>query len=219
MPASFQDSTAFYPWSEIELVSEDSGVYAWYFRHEVSDADFENLKGDLASLDVSEVSSRHQVVLAFLEYHVFRPYRDSPYLVTLSGPLKPKYKGNVQAQDLVSKDLVERLAKDPDRLREILRVLANSAPMFASPVYIGMAINLRSRLLSHKAKINDLIDRDELPNEDSAEGSSFAFQVVSRGIDPTSLFVCVHEVSVVNGEHNDVENLLNRINFPIFGRN
>jgi hypothetical protein len=50
-------------------------------------------------------------------------------------------------------------------------------------------------------------------------GAGFANQVIARNFDPTNLFVHVAEVNVDTGEHNDLENILNRINYPIFGRN
>lgn len=115
--------------------------------------------------------------------------------------------------------LVDRLIKQPERFRTIADVLASVAPGFTAPLYIGMAHNLRSRLRTHKRRITELRDNGVSPNTDELSDAGFANQVARRGFEPTHLFVMVAEVPVDTTEHNDIENILNRINFPIFGRN
>jgi hypothetical protein len=98
-------------------------------------------------------------------------------------------------------------------------VLSQAAPFFTAPLYIGMASNLRSRLLHHKKLITQFSDN---PGSVMGEegGSGFAKQVVARGFDPTQLFVaCIAIDDIESDEQVDLENILNRINFPIFGRN
>ena len=82
-----------------------------------------------------------------------------------------------------------------------------------------MAIDLRQRLRQHRDKISQLREHEGNLNSDDSYESGFARQVVARNFDPTNLFVYYAEVQVESSEHNDIENLLNRINFPIFGRN
>src|SRR5581483_5853605 len=53
----------------------------------------------------------------------------------------------------ISASLVARLAAKPERLWGLKDLLQQSIPFFASPIYIGVAKNLRKRLLRHKALI------------------------------------------------------------------
>jgi hypothetical protein len=206
-------------WTEIELAPETAGVYAWYSRLLISRADIDEIiRRILAAKTVDEQRARAAVEDA-LDRFVFNPYRESPYRVQLRGPLKPRFAGEVAHEPSKSDSLVSRLVKTPERFRTVAEVLGAAAPAFTAPLYIGMATNLRNRLRAHKNKIADLRDlRHAHDNDDSAE-AGFAKQVVARGFDPTNLFVHVTEVSVDTGEHNDIENILNRINYPIFGRN
>ena len=91
--------------------------------------------------------------------------------------------------------------------------------MFASPIYLGMSDNLRNRLAGHKA----LIERYRSPNmrrgRPGTADAGFAWQVAQRRIPPERLFVytCVTESG--SGIELDLENVLNRIFYPILGRN
>jgi hypothetical protein len=118
-----------------------------------------------------------------------------------------------------SDSLVGRLAATPERLRTIADILKTAAPWFTAPLYIGMAVNLRTRLKYHKSKIVELRDLQGHGSINDVAEAGFANQVVARNFDPTNLFVQIAEVNVETGEHNDLENILNRINYPIFGRN
>jgi len=159
------------------------------------------------------------IVEDMLERHFFHPFQENPYSIRLSGPLKPRYTGELAHEPTKSEDLIRRLGEQPERLRSIARVLHRAAPNFTAPLYIGMASNLRSRLQQHKKLIMHFSDnRGATLGEDGVSG--FARQVVSRGFNPTSLFVaCIPIEDIENDEQIDLENILNRINFPIFGRN
>ncbi len=206
-------------WPEIDLAPETPGVYAWYSRLIVSRADIEAVIRRIEDAKHKDVSSARAEVEAALERFIFSPYQESPYKVSLRGQLKPKYSGEVFHEPASSDSLVERLIETPERFRVIAEILKSAAPWFTAPLYIGMASNLRKRLLQHKTKIVELRDSwsgsiVEVPPE-----AGFANQVVARGFDPTNLFVHVAQIHDATGEHNDIENILNRINYPIFGRN
>ncbi len=206
-------------WSEIEQAPETSGVYAWYSRLVISRADIEAIikRVDKAK-QVGDPQARAEVEDA-LDRFIFSPYRETPYRVTLRGQLKPQFSGEIAHEPSRSESLVGRLTANPERFRAISDILKTAAPWFTAPLYIGMAINLRSRLKQHRNKIVELRDLSgQASIEDLAE-AGFANQVVARGLDPTNLFVHIAEVSLDTGEHNDLENILNRINYPIFGRN
>lgn len=206
-------------WAEIDLAPETPGVYAWYSRLVISKADIEDIvKRVQIARKESDAKARIEVEEA-LDRFIFSPYRETPYQVALRGQLKPKFSGEVLHEPSKSDSLIARLASNPERFRTVSEVLKTAAPWFTAPLYIGMAINLRSRLKQHRNKIVELRDLQGLATTDDTAEAGFANQVVARNFDPTNLFVHIAEVDVDTGEHNDLENILNRINYPIFGRN
>jgi hypothetical protein len=209
-----------YSWLEIEHVPETTGVYAWYSRLEISKADVDAVVRDVAASKLlGDDFQAKKAVIQALDRFVFGPYRESPYRVELRGALKPRYGGEVSHEPSRSESLVERLVEHPERFRKITEILSGVAPGFTAPLYIGMAVNLRTRLRKHKRRIIELRDNGWSPSTDDLVDAGFANQVVARGFEPTNLFAMIAEVPVETTEHNDIENILNRINFPIFGRN
>lgn len=206
-------------WSEIDLAPENPGVYAWYSRLVISKADLDDIVGRVATAKLQSEQFAYEEVRRALDKFIFGPYRESPYRVSLRGQLKPRFSGEVEHEPPKADTLVSRLVQDPERINVVADVLRRAAPWFTAPLYIGMAANLRTRLRQHKSKIIELRDaRTDLGTPDTTE-AGFANQVVARNFDPTNLFVHVAEMHVENTEYNDIENILNRINYPIFGRN
>ena len=206
-------------WSEIDLAPEVPGVYAWYSRLVISKADIEGVVERItAAKKHGELNAKVEVENA-LDSFIFNAYKETPYRVKLQGQLKPKFSGELTHEPSRSEFLVSRLIQNPERFRTISDILKTAAPWFTSPLYIGMAINLRRRLKEHKSKIIELRDNWTSDSSEYLPDAGFANQVVARNFDPTNLFVQIAEVPVDTGEHNDIENILNRINYPIFGRN
>jgi hypothetical protein len=206
-------------WSEVELAPEGPGVYAWYSRLVIAKADVEGVIKRVKDAQSKGEAAARQEVEAALDRFIYSPYRETPYQVSLRGQLKPKFSGEVQHEPIKSDSLIGRLASNPERFRTVADVLKTAAPWFTAPLYIGMATNLRGRLRQHRNKIVELRDFQSQASIDDHLEAGFANQVVARNFDPTNLFVYVAELSVDTGEHNDIENILNRINYPIFGRN
>jgi len=210
---------------ELELVPDRPGVYSWYYAQELSDRDIEAGIRDVEG--ASDEDNREAMIRSFLERHLFRYYGETPYEVSLSGALKPRYTGRVDHQSSVSSSLVRRLSENPERLRGLKQILRTSVPHFASPIYIGVATSLRQRLMRHKAlieKFGNARDLDDVkPESDEPEDAivhSFAREVcVNRRLVTTNLVVYVLECNVDPSLRYDVENLLNRINYPLCGRN
>ena len=208
---------------DLSTAPQTSGVYAWYSSLTI-------WRSDLVEFEhrVNELKGNRDQVYKYVEERldslVFRKYREDNYEITFWGPLKPKYQGEARHLSPASSSLIERLIDDPTRLQIIAYSVENAVPFFTAPLYIGMARNLRERLTKHKSLIDSLYDsqnsnksKQTLDPKDGDVG--FARQVVARGFDPMSLVVYVQEVDVRTNEHIDVESILNRINFPIFGRN
>jgi hypothetical protein len=210
---------------ELKQAPEGPGVYSWYYAQELSDRDIEDVIRDVLAL--TDVDERTGMIESFLGRHLFRYYREAPYDVSITGAMKPSYAGRIDHQAPVSSTLVLRLSENPERLRGLKQLLRSAVPHFASPIYIGVAASLRQRLLRHKAlieKYSNARSLDDLtPETDEPEDAivhSFAREVcVDRRMITPNLIVYAMECRVDPDLRYDVENLLNRINYPLCGRN
>lgn len=213
-------------WTEISHVPYKSGVYAWYYNPEITEFDL-NECIDIITKFVKEgnISFAQDTVKSFLEKFLFNYFTEDSYQVFLKGALKPKYEGQIEHVPSLSQSLVERIVKDPNKLKTIKKVIEDSAPFFASPIYIGMADNLNNRLLKHKKLIQKYRSETQgllhINNNENKEvrDQSFAWQVCKRNIPPSKLFVIVKIVDETEHGYLDIENILNRIHYPLFGRN
>lgn len=156
----------------------------------------------------------------FLSKHIFSFYQEEPYHVAIKGPLKPTYRGAIEHQDQISAALIARLLERPAALHEMKNTLRMIGTEFASPLYIGMATNLMSRVNKHKALIEKYSEYG-ISSDNSNEQSDhdFASRVVNRGYVISNLCVNIKSIESENSLHNVMENILNRINYPILGRN
>lgn len=207
-------------WSEIEQAPNSPGIYAWYSRLEISRADIEQVIRKINTAKLAGDAQARAEVEDALDRFIFNPYKEAPYQVSLRGQLKPKYDGEVSHEASKSESLILRLMDNPERFRAMAKILKLAAPWFTAPLYIGMAIDLKVRLRQHRDKIVELRDQSQGQSTTAnVADAGFANQVVARNFDPTNLFVHIAEIDVDTSEHNDLENILNRINYPIFGRN
>jgi len=203
------------------------GVYSWYYRLELSDRDIQNCQAELEQSTTPQ--GKQTVIQAFLEKRLFRPYLETPYSVSMQGPLKPSYRGDIHNEFTISASLIDRIVDDPSRLSGLKTLLLKSVPQFASPIYIGVAKVLRDRLLHHKTLIEKFANAaavesaetpipDELDPEDIRD-HSFAREVAIRQFNTSNLLVCTMPLEVDEHLRYDLENVLNRLNFPLCGRN
>lgn len=217
-----------FQWQEISDIPKKPGVYAWYFSPEITDFDLAETIRKIISLKLdNNNSSAEEIIHRFLSDNIFRYFQEDPYEASLCGPMKPRYSGTLSHQPTLSKSLIDRILEEPERLKSIKLVLERSAPHFASPLYIGMAEKLGRRLMQHKKLIeryrNELTTQEGwgLRTKDIEETDhSFALEICRREILPSRLFVVV---TVFNNqsqkEYVDIENILNRIHYPLLGRN
>ena len=134
--------TQHFRFSEVTQAPNTPGVYAWYYRIELTDKDIATC---IESVELeNDPDEKDAIVRAFLETHLFRFYKEVPYFVALSGQLKPRYEGLIDHRADVSASLIRRLAAVPTNLYELKRTLRLAIPLFASPIYIGVAARLRS---------------------------------------------------------------------------
>lgn len=214
------DSIKKHLWADIVNAPALPGVYAWYYSPEITDYDLEQTISRLKECRETDRSTAEALVRETLDNRVFRHFREDPYQAVIEGPLKPTYSGTLEHTFRVSGGLVQRIVDDPDRLRTIRNVLDMSAPMFASPLYMGMATELRTRLATHKS----LIERYRRLHRQEAEparntDAGFAWQIAKRKIPPDRLIVFTCTTAADDKTAVDIENILNRIYYPILGRN
>lgn len=204
-------------WQEISSLDPVPGVYSWYFTPDFTDFDLRQLEASIGGPQSAGL------IESFIQQHLLRYVREDPYEVDIRGSLKAPYSGQLHHRQTVSPDLLARLASEAGRCREIGAVLSAIVPVFCAPLYIGMARNLRTRLSTHKRLIMSLNEGAPAPpvsNEEDASvrDHSFANSVFVRGIPVSQL--CVYILPLENpGLAIDVENLLNRISYPVIGRN
>lgn len=212
---------------EIDKTPEIAGIYAWYYRIEISDRDIDLC---IDSVEKSNQDDKLVIVENFCKHKLFNFFLESPYHVTMKGKLKPKFAGALEHENEVSKSLIMRIASEPQRLKEIKKALLKCAPHFASPIYLGVAKNLRSRLLRHKflielfqnAQVSIFPDAvaDDNHSEEDHRDHSFANEVVcQRKLNSSYLLAYVLPLSIERDICTDVENILNRIYYPLCGRN
>ncbi len=207
-------------WGDLASVPANPGIYAWYYSPELTDHDIEKAIRKIHEMVAQDRrQGAEDLVRTLLEERVFCYFREDPYEARLEGPLKPKFEGILTHQSSPSVSLVSRIVEDPTRLRIIRQVLNVSAPMFASPIYIGMSDNLQHRISKHKSLIERL--RSGAARAVGADDSdmSFASRVAARRIPPERLFVYTCAIVEADAAAVDIENVLNRIYYPILGRN
>lgn len=221
--------TKHFRFSEVAGAPNTPGVYAWYYRIELTDKDIATCIENVELETVPEV--RDEIVHEFLDTHLFRYYKEVPYFVALSGQLKPRYEGLIDHRADVSSSLIRRLSASPANLYELKRTLRLAIPLFASPIYIGVATRLRERLMQHVRLIDSFQHLrasavgyvQPLPQgttEDEDRDHKFAYEVsMVRGFRSSSLIVNTLELPVNDSIRYDLENILNRINYPLCGRN
>lgn len=216
-----------FAWSEISMIRDVPGIYAWYYLPEITNFDLNKTVESVQSLVLSRRRDEAKSVIEqFLYQFIFSYFTEQPYTAILRGPLKPSYEGQLQHQPGLSSTMIERLLDDPERLRTIKDVLENSAPDFASPIYIGMSERLGTRIKRHRHLIERY--REQRPSTTFAaeamlsseqRDQGFAREIAEREINPQRLFVSIRAIGASGNRYVDLENILNRIHYPLFGRN
>jgi hypothetical protein len=220
-------STTQYRFNEVAGAPDMPGVYSWYYRIELTDRDIAVCIADVEA--APDINSKEEVIRAFLDRRLFRYYKEEPYSVEVTGPLKPRYAGLVEHISEISQSLCKRVAEEPQRLNDIKTALIHTVPRFASPIYIGVAKRLRSRLMQHVRLIESLqhlkasaISAGLMAGamtEEEENDHKFAYEVTMlRDFATSSLVVNTLELSIDDAIRYDLENILNRINYPLCGR-
>jgi hypothetical protein len=206
--------------NEVDLAPGRPGLYAWYHQVRLATPDIEALE---AELHASSPEVRRQKVEAFFLEQVFGPLRETDYSVSVSGKLKPEYGGTVSHRPRLSDHLVTLAGEQSGGLRYLRDVLTRSVPLFASPVYIGLASkSLRQRLSTHSKLLEHYVEHapESGPEQSDDEDHSFAYDAVClRKLALSDLIVYVMPLDVPETVVRGAEYVLNRVNYPLCGRN
>lgn len=204
---------------EVDRAPRGPGLYAWYHIPDISRADVDTYCVRISQAPGPE---KRALVEQFLAEYIFRPYQETPYKVRIAGALKPEYSGDVSHINKFSNKMLDYLAERPEALHEIKDILSRSVPIFSSPIYIGIAkTSLRTRLSQHRLLIEQYIEQGPpISSDNDQEGHSFAREVVLiRKLDTLRLYVFTTETAIPPHTALAAEYILNRINYPLCGRN
>jgi hypothetical protein len=209
-----------YSWGQIPReIPSVSGIYAWYLRSEVARGEIDQCLSDLASIPDDRPEDKIDRVRALFKTNLIDKLAPSSYEVQLEGKLMPKYRGKIKYVDSLERNVLLRFADNPTRLIALSNFISASSPAFTAPLYIGMSTNLKSRIADHRRAILKKNESKTIPHTGHVdEDQSFAVEVSRRGIDYTNLFVQVLEMDVEGSFVEDLEYILNRISYPIFGK-
>lgn len=211
-----------FDWQSLGSIPSTPGVYAWYYKPDITDFDIKKIIEEVKLLRVdSKYIEATRLMENFIIKRIYRYFQSEPYSVSLTGPLMPQFSGRAENDIHVSQALLERIIEDPKRLFNIRDQMRVAAPLFSSPLYIGKSDNLKDRLNNHKKLI--LKYREEQPDLSTIkdnDATSFAIRVIQRNFPPEKLFVAIHCTSKdMDDVHVDIEHIFNRICYPILGRN
>lgn len=228
-----------YSMLDVDQVPESPGIYAWYVQFQATEQDW-RLKaspdGDLAI----------EGFLGLIEKYAGY-YEPVPIKVTGRGTYGARWDGEMardyalgdragaSGENTRSSAKLEKLidSLDTESRREVLaRILESTAPIFSSPLYIGVAENLRNRLRQHRRDFSAasewLRDHPEDLEKIRLRGKDFGHRAAARGIAMEHLNVWVLDlaedgtsglpVSHLRATAESVEWLLHRLYTPILGR-
>jgi hypothetical protein len=206
---------------QIESVPEKPGLYAWYHELAIPAADVGMCRDQLATATNRDES--REIITECVQRLIFSQYAETDYQVELKGPLKPRYRGTIPYNHHLDENFLDSLVNDPDGLWLLAQALRSMTPYFSSPIYIGVAkTSLKSRIQTHRKLIDEY--RDQADRRPTLEGMdadhSFAHDaMILRKFRPTDLRVYVMPLEEASPVAMAAEYVLNRINFPLCGRN
>lgn len=181
----------------ISQVPDKVGLYAWYSRVAAGPADYEV---DLQDGRDAGIKRFRMLLQRHTERHTAPPLRTDAHgafsahfgglledltvrtlQIALSGRVVDEADDYERKRTTALNDSIEQ----PRLRRALVETLRVSTPVLAAPLYIGISINLRSRLAVHVSqfqRLSDLVRRDPgARSQLQAQPKSFAIRAVARG--------------------------------------
>ena len=216
---------------------DQPGLYVWYGRLSLGAADWDE------SVAGNNSIAQKQLLRALRDHSV--KHRQQPLQLDAVANFSARWSGGLgpvlpEAWDDESigtwtadgeHEIARVTASNPGR-GELLSLLSHVFPLFASPLYIGLAIDqsLRSRLQQHRTQLRrhwEKVSRDpEYPSR-ITHPANFADRAIKVGFSPADLYFYTLHIDMAEYEHADgrharllrsAEWLLNRWANPILGR-
>ncbi len=234
-----------YAMIDVDQAPKSPGIYAWYVNFSAGPEDWRvrpSADGDLA------IDGYLDLLRKYASYYDPLPIgldgRGSygarwEGALTLRNPMRQNghsENGNAAADEMSELGRLADTLSTEERRRLMTQILEASAPIFSAPLYIGIAENLRQRLLTHRRDFTKTSDWLREHPEDSGKvqalGKSFGQRAAARSIPMRHLRAWVIALaSEQEGEQagdsvdenmktaaGSAEWLLHRLYHPILGR-
>jgi hypothetical protein len=173
---------------DLDLAPSVPGIYAWYAHVALSDNDWMPRIRD--GVDRAGADLRKAVA----DY--VRIHQSGPVDLRGEGSYGLRWHGSLQRESVADAEVDENpsrveeelkeLSADANSRRMLLQLLQAATPVFASPLYVGVAINLRARLAEHRAAYESAMTM--VRNDPSAaprlqfHGGSFGERLAGAGV-------------------------------------
>ena len=204
-------------WHQLCSAPGCCGLYAWYYVPRISEKNAETQESILSCLAASAAKLRFPELELELSGHLSLSFR---------GGVEHDHLGRHQLEKLST---VGRILDSHAARLSLARMLHQTVPMFAAPLYIGVSVNLARRLGQHRRLILGDAPPDVSATVDGenakARDCSFGAAIRDRRIDPNHLRVQVQPYveDIPSGPDarefiEGVESILNRLYYPILGR-
>jgi hypothetical protein len=246
--------------SDTSSVPARPGIYVWYHRPTIGTADWrKRLDKDGLDLGIGSLLQALANQTAKFAPPPLRTHAHSTFRDVWRGKLQPiGYERSVALARSGGKDAegpggsgvlpfprneIQRLMNSETQRGKLTTFLnENAAPMFAAPLYIGRANNLRERIDRHvqemgklyklilkdparRESLRAMLYEDDVQNQDSLLGT-FAARVIASGFPPESLDVYILDIATAFDISEEAakdmsavcEWFLNTWNRPMFGR-
>jgi len=216
-------------WQDTYKAPDRPGIYCWYYLPRLTQKTISNHLFEFGSAESSQKKS--ELLIKFLSNNLFRFFNPQNLRSTVKGRMKFIQKGVLENKTEISTEIASKILNRPDVFVRFLSYLERKEMVyFCSPIYIGSTRkqSLNARIEQHRrsilAQLDDSTEYFESITDasDKKEMMTFARDIIKRKMQPENLFVFVLEVNeqeMTNDLIIMLENFLNRITFPICGRN
>jgi len=225
----------FFRLEEIEKVTNSPGIYTWYGKPSFDEYDWKHTELSQFIKMFSNMMNKNRPIGLTSEV-------SSSFGLKWQGKLDEgsmerwteKLNQHLLEEGLERSESINSIFEPLNNRKLLSHVLNEICPTYANPLYIGVAKNLKNRLMTHKNSLDSLFE--EKPRNFSElyeQGSEFAHRAYGAGFKRTELIVGTidfEELSSSIGTTNlsiddlrqlaaVVEFVLNRKYRPILGRN
>lgn len=207
---------------EVGRAPEGPGIYAWYLSVPFGEFDWQPLVQDGVDQAVESF------LLGILRYSDY--YGPESLELKARAVYDAEWRGSITAPGMRADiDRLQKSAEDVNHRRVLVTLLSAAIPDFASPAYIGVAVDLRARLKQHLAdyeKAREALKKSPgRASELQWRGSSLGVRLAGAGVPMEHLSIALLPVDIPDLPEKDAreaaeitEWVLQRIFQPTFGR-